>query len=47
VAYRKLAKEVSLDTELAAGHREAVALLGPILGGMDSRRWDAAEGRWV
>jgi predicted nucleotidyltransferase component of viral defense system len=47
VAYRKLAKEVGLDTELAAGHREAAALLDPILGGMVSRRWDAAEGRWV
>jgi len=47
VAYRKLAKEVGLDTDLAAGHREAAALLDPILGGMESWRWDAAKGRWV
>jgi predicted nucleotidyltransferase component of viral defense system len=47
VAYRKLAMEVGLDTELAAGHREAAALLDPALGGEGARRWDAAEGRWV
>lgn len=47
VAYRKLATEVGLDTELAAGHHEAAALLDPILGGLDSRRWEAAKGRWV
>jgi hypothetical protein len=47
VAYRKLATEVSLDTDLAAGHREAAALLDPVLGGQVRRRWDAAEGRWV
>jgi predicted nucleotidyltransferase component of viral defense system len=47
VAYRKLAKEVGLDTDLAAGHREAAFLLDPVLAGAVSRRWDAAEGRWV
>jgi hypothetical protein len=47
VAYRKLAKEVGLDTDLAAGHREAAFLLDPVLAGTVSRRWDSAEGRWV
>ena len=47
VAYRKLVREVGLDTDLADGHREAAALLDPILGGLDSRRWDAAAGRWA
>ena len=47
VSYRKLALDVGLDTQLAAGHREAAALLDPILAGLDSRRWDAAQGRWV
>lgn len=47
VAYRKLAIEVALDTDLAAGHREAAALLDPVLGGLDSQHWDAAKGRWV
>jgi transposase len=47
VSYRKLAMEVGLDTQLAAGHREAAALLDPILAGLDARRWDATQGRWV
>lgn len=47
VSYRKLAMEVGLDTQLSAGHREAAALLDPILAGLDARQWDAAQGRWV
>lgn len=31
VAYRKLAEEVGLDPDLSAGHREAAALLDPVL----------------
>lgn len=47
VAYRKLAREVGLDTDVSAGHREAAALLDPVLGGAVLRRWDPAEGCWV
>ena len=46
VPYRKLATEVSLELEMASGHREAADLLDPVLGGQDSLRWDPAEGRW-
>jgi predicted nucleotidyltransferase component of viral defense system len=47
VAYRKLAIEVGLDPDLAAGYREAAALLDPVLAGVDSGRWDAMKGCWV
>ena len=35
-AYRKLATEVGLAPELITGHRDAAALLDPVLGGEDS-----------
>ncbi len=47
VPYRKLATEVGLETELMGGHREAAALLDPVLGGEDTLRWNPNDGRWL
>jgi predicted nucleotidyltransferase component of viral defense system len=47
VSYRKLASEVGLDTQLAAGHHDAAALLDPVLAGLHSGRWDPTLRRWV
>jgi hypothetical protein len=45
--FRRLAKEVGVPEDLAAGHRDAAALLDPILAGaISSGRWDPARRRW-
>lgn len=46
--FRRLAKEVGVPDELAAGHRDAATLLDPILSGeVTSGRWDPARQRWT
>ena len=45
--FRRLAKEVGLSGELASGHRDAAALLDPILAGeIDAGQWDSTQRRW-
>jgi hypothetical protein len=46
--FRRLAKEVGVSGELAAGHRDAAALLDPILNGeIAAGRWDPTQRCWV
>jgi len=47
--FRRLAKEVGVPGELAAGHRDAAALLDPILGSEEiaAGKWDPIERRWT
>ena len=46
--FRRLANEVGVPGELAAGHRDAAALLDPILKGeIATGRWDRTRQRWV
>lgn len=46
--FRRLAKEVGVPEELAAGHRDAAALLDPILDGtVANGRWNPTQRRWV
>jgi hypothetical protein len=48
VPYRNLAGEVGAPVELGAGHRDAAALLDPVLAGkVTSGTWNPAERRWV
>ena len=46
VPYAKLAAEVGLDTDLAAGHSEAGRLLDPVLARTAGGSWDPAHTRW-
>lgn len=46
--FRRLAKEVGVPGELAEGHRDAAALLDPILAGeIAAGRWNPAKQRWT
>ena len=46
--FRRLAEEVGVPAELAAGHRDAAALLDPVLGGeVATGTWDCAQRRWI
>lgn len=46
--FRRLAEEVGVSGELAAGHGTAAALLDPIISGeIDAGRWDPSQRRWV
>lgn len=46
--FRRLAKEVGVPEELAAGHRDAAALIDPILNGeVNAGQWDIAQRCWV
>jgi Nucleotidyl transferase AbiEii toxin, Type IV TA system len=46
--FRRLAREVGVPDELAAGHRDAADLLDPILSGdITAGRWDPARRRWT
>jgi hypothetical protein len=46
--FRRLAEEVGAPSELKAGHREAAALLDPILGGgVPVGTWDLSQRRWI
>lgn len=46
--FRRLAKEVGVPDELAAGHRDAAALPDPILDGeIANGRWNPTQRRWV
>ena len=48
VPYRRLAEEVGAPVELEAGHRDAAALLDPVLAGkVKSGAWNPARRRWV
>jgi len=48
VPYRRLAEEVGAPAELEVAHRDAAALLDPVLAGEASRgAWSPAERRWV
>lgn len=47
VAYRKLAAEVGINPELAAGYREGSDLLNEILAGRQKGSWDPVQGQWV
>jgi Nucleotidyl transferase AbiEii toxin, Type IV TA system len=48
VPFRRLAQEVGISGELAAGHRDAAALLDPILSGeVTGGQWDPGRRRWV
>ncbi|MBS1886477.1 MAG: nucleotidyl transferase AbiEii/AbiGii toxin family protein [Actinobacteria bacterium] len=45
--FRRLAEEVGISPELAAGHREASSMLDPILGGeITSGEWSPVERAW-
>ncbi len=45
--FRRLAEEVGLAPDLAAGHRDAAALLDPVLTGLVSEgTWSPAQRRW-
>lgn len=47
-AYRRLAREVGLEPDLAAGYRVAAAFLDPLLGETvpEDDRWDPLQGEW-
>jgi hypothetical protein len=46
--FRRLAEEVGVPAGLEAGHRDAAALVDPILSGdVSSGTWDSTRGRWV
>ncbi|HEY2479866.1 MAG TPA: nucleotidyl transferase AbiEii/AbiGii toxin family protein [Solirubrobacterales bacterium] len=46
--FRRLAKEVGVPGELTAGHRDAAALLDPVLSGeIAAGRWDPTQQRWA
>ena len=46
--FRELAEEVGVPADLAAGHRDAAALVDPILSGEVARgTWDSTQRRWV
>lgn len=46
--FRRLAKEVEVPVELTAGHRDASALLDPILEGeVATGMWDSTQRRWT
>lgn len=45
--YQMLAEAVGLPTDLDEGHREAEALLGPILASRLHASWDPATQRWI
>jgi Nucleotidyl transferase AbiEii toxin, Type IV TA system len=46
--FRRLAEEVGIPKELAAGHRQAAALLDPVLSReIAAGAWDCARRRWV
>jgi hypothetical protein len=47
VAYRRLATEVGLGRDLAAGHAEAAAFLNPVLANRASGRWDPERSAWI
>jgi nucleotidyltransferase AbiEii toxin of type IV toxin-antitoxin system len=48
VPFRRLAKEVGVPEELRAGHRDAVALLDPILSEeVTAGRWDPGKRAWL
>ena len=48
VPYRRLAEEVGAPVALEAGHRDAAALLDPVLAGkVKSGAWNPARRRWV
>ncbi len=45
--FRRLAEEVGVPTDLRAGHRDAAALLNPILRGeVAAGRWNPTQRRW-
>lgn len=46
VPYRKLAGDVGIEPDLAAGHVEAAALIDPVLSGEASGRWDPHGAAW-
>lgn len=48
VPFRRLAEEVGVPAELRAGHRDAAALLDPILGDEAiAGQWEPTQGRWL
>jgi hypothetical protein len=48
VPFRRLAEEIGVPAELAAGHSDATALVDPILSGeVASGTWDSTRRRWV
>jgi predicted nucleotidyltransferase component of viral defense system len=47
VPYGRLATEVGLSEDLAAGHTEASALLNPVLANRARGRWDPERSAWI
>lgn len=49
VPYRELARSVSLDPDIGAGHTFATAMIEPLLGdGLDPKaRWDTSTRLWA
>lgn len=46
-AYRRLASELGLDPNLAAGHSEACALIDPVLAGHARGKWSPDRSTWI
>jgi len=47
VPYRKMTKEVGLNSDLRTGYLEAAALLDPVLAGRAKGLWDPKRARWT
>lgn len=47
VPYGKMATDVGMDPDLAAGHRAVGDLLNEILSGRNKGSWDPAKGNWI
>jgi hypothetical protein len=46
--FRRLAEEVGVPADLRTGHRDAAALLDPILGDeVNAGQWDAKQRQWL
>jgi hypothetical protein len=46
-AYRRMASELGLDPNLAAGHSEGAALIDPVLAGRARGRWSPDQSAWI
>ena len=47
VAYRKMATEVGVSSDLRKGYDETAPMLDPVLANRAKGRWDPKEARWM